>query len=224
MPTPSSPPSAAPAAAAWDQRFAADGYLFGTEPNAWLRDQAHVWRPGQRVLSVADGEGRNSVWLAQQGLRVQAFDLSPVGVAKARTLAAARGVEVDYAVAGVDDWPWPQAALDGIAAIFVQFAEPPLRERLFAHMAHALAPGGTLILQGYTPRQLKYGTGGPSQLGNLYTEDLLREAFAGLDILTLRSWEADLAEGRGHVGRSALVGLVARRRPAHPSPAPATPP
>ena len=207
------PPAAfADAAATWDRRFAADGFLFGTEPNAWLREQAGVWRPGQRVLCVVDGEGRNSVWLAQQGLQVQAFDISQVGVAKAREFAARAAVTVDYALADIDAWPWPRAAFDGIAAIFVQFADPPRRQRLFARMIDALAPGGTLVLQGYTPKQLEYRTGGPSNLDHLYTEALLREAFAALEITELRAYEADLDEGSGHRGRSALIGMVAHRR------------
>jgi SAM-dependent methyltransferase len=207
----SAPAGFADAATTWDRRFTTEGFLFGTEPNAWLREHAGVWQPGQRVLSVADGEGRNSVWLARQGLQVQAFDISPVGVAKARALAAEAGVAVDYAVADVAGWAWPEAAFDGVAAIFVQFAHPALREQLFARMAAALRPGGTLVLQGYTPKQLDYRTGGPPQVEHLYTEDLLREAFMALDIVELRSYEADLAEGSGHHGRSALIGLVARR-------------
>lgn len=207
-PTPTGFPDAA---ATWNRRFEAEGFLFGTEPNGWLREHAGVWSPGSRVLCVADGEGRNSVWLARQGLQVQAFDISPVGVAKARALAARAGVQVDYEVADCDSWAWPEATFDGVAAIFVQFADPALRTRLFRRMAAALEPGGTLVLQGYTPRQLDYRTGGPPQVEHLYTEDLLRGAFAALDIVELRSWEADLAEGSGHRGRSALIGLVARR-------------
>ncbi|MBK9361464.1 MAG: class I SAM-dependent methyltransferase [Rubrivivax sp.] len=207
-PTPTGFPDAA---ATWNRRFEAEGFLFGTEPNGWLREHAGVWSPGSRVLCVADGEGRNSVWLARQGLQVQAFDISPVGVAKARALAARAGVQVDYEVADCDSWAWPEATFDGVAAIFVQFADPALRTRLFRRMAAALEPGGTLVLQGYTPKQLDYRTGGPPQVEHLYTEDLLRGAFAALDIVELRSWEADLAEGSGHRGRSALIGLVARR-------------
>ena len=207
-PTPTGFPDAA---ATWNRRFEAEGFLFGTEPNGWLRKHAGVWSPGSRVLCVADGEGRNSVWLARQGLQVQAFDISPVGVAKARALAARAGVQVDYEVADCDSWAWPEATFDGVAAVFVQFADPALRTRLFRRMAAALEPGGTLVLQGYTPKQLDYRTGGPPQVEHLYTEDLLRGAFAALDIVELRSWEADLAEGSGHRGRSALIGLVARR-------------
>ena len=200
------------AAETWNRRFGADGFLFGTEPNAWLAEHAGVWQPGQRVLSVADGEGRNSVWLARQGLRVDAFDIAEVGVAKARRLAAEVGVSVDFMVADCDSYAWPHAAYDGVAAIFIQFADPALRQRLFDHIVASLKPGGTLLLQGYTPKQLDYRTGGPPQASHLYTPELLREAFADLDIVELREYEADVAEGSGHRGRSALIGLVARRR------------
>ena len=199
-------------AGTWNKRFAAEGFLFGTEPNAWLREHAGVWQAGQRVLCVADGEGRNSVWLAQRDLQVEAFDIAEVGVAKARRLAAEHGVSVDFQVADCDSFAWPEAHYDGVAAIFVQFADPALRERLFAHMQRCLKPGGTLLLQGYTPQQLEYRTGGPPLLSHLYTADMLRDAFAAMDIVELRDYEADVAEGSGHHGRSALIGLVARRR------------
>lgn len=198
-------------AGTWNQRFAADGYLFGTEPNEWLREHAGAWQPGQRVLCVADGEGRNSVWLARRGLQVDAFDIAAVGVAKARRLAAEQGVTVDYQVADCDGYAWPEAHYDGVAAIFVQFADPALRERLFARMRSSLKPGGTLLLQGYTPKQLEYRTGGPPLLSHLYTAQMLREAFAALDIVELREYEAEVHEGSGHSGRSALIGMVARR-------------
>ncbi len=199
------------AAVTWNRRFEADGYIFGTEPNAYLRQQAPLWQPGSRVLSVADGEGRNSVWLATQGMIVDAFDISAVGVQKARKLAEAAGVSVAFSVSDCDSWPWPADAYDGVAAIFMQFADPPMRARLFANMIRALKPGAILILQGYTPKQLDYKTGGPPLPSHLYTADMLRGAFAAMEILELREYEADLTEGTQHHGRSAVIGLVARK-------------
>jgi SAM-dependent methyltransferase len=198
-------------AGTWNKRFTAAGFLFGTEPNRWLRSHADAWQPGDRVLAVADGEGRNSVWLAARGMRVDAFDISEVGVAKARRFAAEQGVEVDFAVADIADLAWPENVYDGVAAIFFQFAEPALRARIFAGLVRCLKPGGTLVLQGYTPRQLDYRTGGPPFASHMYTPELLREAFAGLELLELREYEDELAEGTGHKGHSALIGLVARK-------------
>ncbi len=200
------------AADTWNRRFEDEAYLFGTEPNTWLREHADMWQPGQRVLCVADGEGRNSVWLAGRGLVVDAFDIASIGVAKARKLAAEKGVSVNFAVSDCDAYPWPLDTYDGVAAVFVQFADPAMRARLFANIKRCLKPGGTFVLQGYTPKQLDYKTGGPAQLSYLYTEALLREAFADFELLHLRDYEAELTEGDRHHGRSALIGLVARRR------------
>jgi len=201
----------ADAAATWNQRFAADGYLFGTEPNRYLRQHATRWAAGSRLLCVADGDGRNSVWLAQQGMAVDAFDISEVGVRKAELLARAADVAVRYEISDCEDWRWPRNHYDGVVAVFVQFADPPMRARLFLHMIEALKPGGLLVLQGFTPTQLDYKTGGPPHISHLYTPDLLRHEFAAMDLLELLEYEDDLAEGTQHRGRSALIGMVARR-------------
>lgn len=195
----------------WNRRFSAPEYIFGTAPNAFLASHRDLLRPGQRALCVADGEGRNSVWLAGQGLEVAAFDISPVGVEKARRLALERGVQVDFRVASVYDWRWPEAEFDVVAAIFVQFADPAMRSFMFERMARALKPGGLLLVEGYTPKQLEYRTGGPSRVENLYTEAMLREAFGSLDILELKQYEAVMTEGTQHAGPSALIDLVARK-------------
>jgi len=195
----------------WNQRFAGDDYHFGTEPNAFLTSQAQRLRAGMSALSVADGEGRNSTWLARQDLSVTAFDISPVGVEKARRLAREAGVEVAHHVADINEWDWDAARYDLVVAIFIQFASPPERARIFAGMMRALAPGGLLVLQGYAPRQLQYKTGGPGVAENLYTAELLRAQFAALDVLHLAEHDDEIREGKGHSGMSALVDLVARR-------------
>jgi 2-polyprenyl-3-methyl-5-hydroxy-6-metoxy-1,4-benzoquinol methylase len=199
------------AAQTWDERFNRPDYLFGTEPNAWLATQRALFEPGKRALAVADGEGRNSVWLARLGLQVDAFDLSEVGVSKARALAQQSGVDVNYHVADCDEWQWQAAAYDYVVAIFVQFADPAARARLFANMVRALKPGGYLLLQGYTPKQLEYKTGGPGILEHLYTPELLRHELPGLRIVDLRDYEEELTEGARHNGMSALIGLVAQK-------------
>lgn len=199
------------AATMWNQRYQGEELLFGEAPNEYLRAQQARLPRGGRALCVADGEGRNSVWLARQGLRVDAFDIAEAGVAKARRLADRQGVRVDFAVADCDALAWPEAVYDLVVAIFIQFADPAMRQRLFDRMARALRPGGLLVLQGYTPEQLRYRTGGPGNVEHLYTEPLLREAFPTLEILELRIYEAELDEGKHHVGMSALVGMVARR-------------
>ena len=195
----------------WNQRYARDDYLFGTRPNAFLARQAWHLVPGQRALAVADGEGRNGVWLAEQGLRVHAVDASPVALEKARRLAASRGVDVEFELADLADWAWPEAAYDVVVAIFIQFADPELRARHFEGMRRALVPGGLLLLEGYRPEQRAYGTGGPSAVVNLYTEKLLRQEFAGFAIEELAAYDAVIQEGAGHHGMSALIDLVARK-------------
>lgn len=199
--------------AIWNQRYrdAGDAYLFGTAPNAFLAREAPRLLAGSRVLSVADGEGRNSVWLAGRGHRVTATEISPVALEKARRLASENHVAVDFVLADILAWTWPEAVYDAVVAIFIQFAGPQERVALFEGLKRALKPGGLLFLQGYTPKQLEYRTGGPPSEANMYTPALLEAAFGDLEILDLREYEDDLAEGAAHCGRSALIQLIARR-------------
>jgi SAM-dependent methyltransferase len=196
----------------WNERYSEPGYLFGTEPAAFLRREASRLSAGQTALCVADGEGRNSVYLAGLGLSVTAMDASEVAVEKAQALARANSVTVDFHVADIARWDWTARPYDVVAGIFFQFAGPSLRDEIFAGMIRTLAPGGLLMLQGYTPAQLVHNTGGPRVLENLYTSELLRDRFRDLDLLHLDEYEADLAEGSRHLCRSALIDLVARRR------------
>ncbi|MEW6019226.1 MAG: class I SAM-dependent methyltransferase [Pseudomonadota bacterium] len=195
----------------WNNRFAGETYVFGEEPNAFLaRQRARLPRSG-RALAVADGEGRNGVWLAQQGLSVHSIDGSSVAQDKAGRLAATRGVALELELADLSDWSWPEATYDVVAAIFIQFAGPELRAAMFDGMKRCLKPGGLLLIEGYRPEQIAYGTGGPRVVENLYTEAMLAEAFAEFEILELAAYDAEIQEGPGHSGMSALVDLVARK-------------
>lgn len=196
----------------WEKRFAAPGYLFGDKPNDFLARHKDLMKPGMTALSVADGDGRNGVWLAEQGLDVHAIDFSPTAQAKARTLAAQRGVAIRTEVVDLlQGWDWPTEAYDLVVGIFFQFAPPPQRAAIFNGIKQALRPGGLLLIEGYTPKQLEYGTGGPKKLDQLYTKQLLLEFFGGFAELSIEQYEAEVDEGEGHVGMSALIDLVGRK-------------
>ncbi|MCW5688523.1 MAG: class I SAM-dependent methyltransferase [Pseudolabrys sp.] len=195
----------------WQERFAGDEYRFGTAPNAFLKANAGLLRKGQTALAIADGEGRNGVFLAEQGLDVLSVDFSPNAQAKARKLAAARGVTMRVEQVDIINWDWPANAFDVVAAIFFQFAGPADRAKIFAGIKKALKPGGLLLLEGYRPKQLDYKTGGPSKLENLYTRELLEAAFADFASIDIREYDTEIHEGAGHGGMSALIDLVGRK-------------
>ena len=195
----------------WNARYAGPEYHFGRAPNAFLAREAARLAAGQSVLCVADGEGRNGTYLATRGLEVTAFDIADQGVAKARALAALHGVRVDVREADIRTWDWDARAYDTVVAIFIQFLTPGERPEVFRGMQRAVRPGGLLLLEGYRPEQVGYGTGGPDRPEHMYTRGWLEAAFAGWQVLRLDAYDADLREGPGHAGLSALVDLVARK-------------
>jgi SAM-dependent methyltransferase len=205
------PTNESPELQRWNGRFSSPEYVFGTAPNAFLASQAHRFTPGQRALAVADGEGRNGVALARQGLDVLSVDFSPVGLAKAQKLAADAGVTLHTNCVDLATWSWDEPPFDVVVGIFIQFAGPALRAAIFDKMKHALKPGGLILLTGYRPEQLAYKTGGPSQLENLYTAHMLRDAFSDMTILHLAEHDDEINEGAGHSGMSALIDLVVRK-------------
>src|SRR5215218_6013528 len=197
--------------ARWEGRFSAPGYVFGTEPNAFLKSQVHLLKAGQKALTLADGEGRNGVWLAEQGLDVLAVDFSPTALEKSRKLAGKRGVTLRTQQADVLTWTWPREAFDVVVGIFFQFAYPQERPAFFAGIKQALKPGGLLLMQNYRAGQLKYRTGGPSDIERLYTRALLQEAFGDFSALEIKEYDGMMSEGSGHAGMSALIDLVGRK-------------
>jgi cyclopropane fatty-acyl-phospholipid synthase-like methyltransferase len=195
----------------WQQRFAAPDYLFGTAPNAFLKSQAHLLRKGQTALAIADGEGRNGVFLAEQGLDVLSLDFSDVAQEKARALAKQRGVTLRIEQADMTKWNWTPESFDVVVGIFVQFAAPLDRAKMFTGIKKTLKPGGLLLLEGYGLKQLDYKTGGPSEPERLYTRALLEESFRDFSSLVINEHDSALQEGDHHVGMSALIDLVGRK-------------
>src|SRR5271168_4883101 len=195
----------------WESRFRAPGYQFGKEPNAFLKAQAHRLPAKGSALSVADGEGRNGVWLAEQGLDVLAIDFSPAALEKSRALAAERGVPLRSELADVTTWRWPANGYHVVVVIFVQVVFPAERVKFFANLKVALKPGGLLLMQGYRPEQLAYRTGGPPEVERLYTRSLLQDSFGDMAQLEIHEHDSAIGEGAAHVGMSALIDLVARK-------------
>jgi 2-polyprenyl-3-methyl-5-hydroxy-6-metoxy-1,4-benzoquinol methylase len=195
----------------WEARYSAPDYIFGKAPNYFLAKCKPLLPASGRVLAVADGEGRNSVWLAEQGLDVHAIDFSPAAQDKARALARERGVNVIFELADVHNWAYPEAAYDVVCEIFTQFSAPAERALKWVGMRKALKPGGLLIIQGYTPKQLAYGTGGPKQIDNLYNRPMLEKAFAGCQDMVFTEEELEMHEGTSHGGMSAVIGLTCQK-------------
>lgn len=191
----------------WNQRYAGEDYGFGTEPNAYLRSKAQLLRPGMLAFVPGDGEGRNGVWLAQQGLEVLTLDLSDVAIAKARRLAEGRGVRVDARQGDLRAWDWPVGRFDLVAALFVHFDEP-LRREIHRRMLASLRPGGLLIIEGFHPD--RFGPEEPGSCERHFTVERLREDFRDAEVLELEQARVRLSEGRMHVGEAMVVHGVFR--------------
>jgi 2-polyprenyl-3-methyl-5-hydroxy-6-metoxy-1,4-benzoquinol methylase len=197
----------------FDDRYREPEYHYGTEPNAFLVSQRHRLRPGMSALMPGDGEGRNGVWLAEQGLRVTSFDPSEFGVEKARQLAKARGVTIDAHRAGVETWEWGHDRWDVIGLFFIHLPAA-LRRQSHAAALAALKPGGIVVLETFSPRQIEMrkqgAAGGPKEIERLFTCEMLREDFAGARFLVLEETEAEF-NGHAHYGRCGVVRMVAER-------------
>ncbi|MBE0587370.1 MAG: class I SAM-dependent methyltransferase [Hydrogenophaga sp.] len=195
----------------WDQNFSVAGFKYGTAPNAFLVAQAHRLKPGSDVLVPGDGEGRNGVWLAQQGHRVTAMDGSIVGLQKAQALAVERGVPIQTEIGDLADWAPAPASFDAVVLTFVHLP-PAIREGAHQRLAAGLRPRGLLILESFHPQQLQHSSGGPKDAAMLYTPEVLRQDFAGL-LDEVMAWhgEATLDEGPGHQGLAHVTRWIGKR-------------
>jgi len=193
----------------WDARYQGDDFVYGTAPNDFLRDQI-TRLPVGKVLCLAEGEGRNAVFLAERGFTVTAVDMSPVGLEKARRLAEQRGVAIDTVVADLADFPLEPGAWDGIVSIFAHMP-PAARRHLHHEVVAGLRPGGVFVLEAYRPEQLDYGTGGPPTAELMMRLDALRAELAGLEFDLAAETTRNIREGTLHHGRGAVVQILAHK-------------
>ena len=194
----------------WDERFSIEDYLFGAEPAQALVRLEHYLIPQGDTLVIADGEGRNSVYLASRGFRVTASDSSTVANVKAKALAASQNVEVNYQVEDFFDIDWSAEQYDNIVGIFFQFIPPDKIKQVLTALRTAIKKGGTLLIHGYTPQQIELATGGPKDVSLMYTKELFEDVFESVEILVNKEYQMQLSEGSGHKGQSALIDFVAK--------------
>ncbi len=194
----------------WDSRYDEEGFAYGIMPNVFLSSFSDIFKTGQKVLVIGDGEGRNGVWLAEQGCTVVSVDSSRVGMVKAQNLATEKGVEIEAICADLNNWDWPESEFDFIVIIYVHFP-PDVRALLHHKVILALKPGGQLIMESFTPEQLNYSSGGPPVLEMLYTIDMIKEDFKLLEIQQLKECITELNEGKYHCGEAAVVRLLAKK-------------
>ncbi|MCW8985804.1 MAG: class I SAM-dependent methyltransferase [Thermoanaerobaculales bacterium] len=191
----------------WDERFSEPGYAYGTEPNGFLVSVADRI-PGGRVLCLAEGEGRNAVFLAGLGYDVTAVDASTVGLAKAEALAHDRGATIDTVLADLEDFQIEPGAWQGIVSIFCHLP-PVIRAALHERCLRGMVPGGVFVLEGFTHRQLELGTGGPRNRELLMELEIIRQELPGLRLEIGREIEREATEGKYHKGTVSVLQILA---------------
>ena len=194
----------------WDQRFSIDDYLFGKEPAQALLKLEKYLVPKGETLVIADGEGRNSVYLASKGFKVTASDYSKVASRKARALANKKNVEVNYRVEDFFDIIWSEKQYDNVVGICFQFVPQEKINEVMLGLKAATKKGGTLLVHGYTPKQINFGTGRPKDVSLMYTKETFTGLFNENDIILIEEYQANLSEGVGHNGQSAMIDFVAK--------------
>jgi len=193
----------------WDERYSVEQYVYGKVPNYFLVQMYGKLKTGD-VLCLAEGEGRNAVYLARQGFHATAVDASKVGLAKADKLAREFGVAIETVVADLAEYRIEKGAWDSIVSISCH-VQQDLRRRLHRDVVTGLREGGTFLLEAYTPKQLEFGTGGPSSTDYLMDLETLRKELHGLEIIHGKELVRDVVEGSHHTGKASVVQILARK-------------
>jgi 2-polyprenyl-3-methyl-5-hydroxy-6-metoxy-1,4-benzoquinol methylase len=199
----------------WDEQFSTEHFKYGTEPNAFLKEESHRFEFEGRILVPGDGEGRNGVWLAEQGFAVTTVDSSSVGIEKTKMLASSRGVDLSCINADLIEWDSSsfESSFDGVAIIYLHLPKE-IRKVVYLKITDCLKPGGVLIIELFNPRQLGRPSGGPKDVSMLNTLDDLREIFVGKNLceeIFGAETETELDEGPGHQGPAMVTRFIGRR-------------
>ena len=194
----------------WDERFSQPEYYYGKLPNDFLKEQAGVFPKAGQLLSLGEGEGRNAVFMAQQGYAMTALASAPAGLDKTQQLAKEKNVEVEPLLAHLKYYEFEPQAWDGVINIFCHLPAP-VRRKVHENLVHTLKKGGIFLMEAYTPEQLEYGTGGPQNIDLLYDPETIRKELTELELLHFEKKERNIVEGVGHDGPSSVLQVIARK-------------
>lgn len=193
----------------WQKRFDTEEYVFGKEPNEFIREAAELFNPGPDILAIAEGEGRNAVYLAGFGNRVTIWDFAESGLAKAQQLAEEKNVRLMTELKDLTKTEWPADRYDAVICVFGHFPSE-LRSKILEGVRKTVKPGGVFITEVYAKEQLAYGTGGPKEEDYLYSLENFK-TFGGWETLRLEKKEVERYEGSGHNGRSCVIQYAGRK-------------
>lgn len=193
----------------WNERFAVEEYVYGTDPNQFYREQLEKLTPG-KILFPAEGEGRNAVFAAQKGWNVMAFDASTVAKKKAENLARENNVKIDYQIADYENVSFQKESFDCLVLIYAHM-HPLKRKEYHQKLTSFLKPGGTLILEGFSKKQIENNTGGPRNVEMLFSEEELRDDFNFFTELSISESDVTLNEGPFHQGQASVIRVVGKK-------------
>jgi SAM-dependent methyltransferase len=195
----------------WNQRYSEEGFAYGTEANDFLKNHFHYIKPGGKILCIAEGEGRNALFLAANGYQVTAVDMSEVGIMKAQSEAQRRGLQLNTIVANLEDFDFGESTWDGIVSIFGHLP-PAIRKRVHKKLVNGLTPGGLFLFEAYTPKQLALGTGGPKDISLMIDHGIIEDELSDLKAEIFQEINREIKEGKYHDGESSVMQYLGRKQ------------
>ncbi len=194
----------------WNERYSSKEYVYGTEPNQFYKESLLKLSPG-KILFPAEGEGRNSAFAAECGWDVYAFDSSNIAEEKAQKLYESKNIIVNYSISALEDFTWEENFFDCITLIFVH-PQPKLRNEIHKNLIKYLKPGGVLILEGFSKKQINFKSGGPKNIESLFSIEEIKSDFSSLNIISIKEIEKNINEGNFHNGKANVINLIAKKR------------